>query len=32
MFGRYSFLRETLPIIGFAAAYLLFSYWFDSSY
>ena len=32
MFGRYSFIRETLPIIGFASAYLLFSYWFDSSY
>ena len=32
MFGRYSFIRETLPIVGFAAVYLLFSYWFESSY
>jgi len=32
MFGRFSFFRESLPIFGFASFYLLFSYWFDSSY
>ena len=32
MFGRFSFFRESLPIFGFASVYLLFSYWFDSSY
>ena len=32
MFGRTSFLRETAPIIGFAAAYLAFSSGFESSY